>query len=131
VWLIQKANPQTTDDEMGSEGKLKTKGTSWKTYLGAAVLLLLCVYFWGSVGSLSHLSTPDRLRCGGAQSDPGTFRLTSGSLPPEDLQLVTWNMAAINNNPFEYWITHHDQARLAAAGPRLRARPPFDGSPSP
>eukprot|EP01036_Dinobryon_divergens_P041560 gene41560-55098_t len=24
------------------------------------------------------------------------------------LRLVTWNMAAINNNPFEYWITHDD-----------------------
>ncbi len=28
--------------------------------------------------------------------------------PPEKLRLVTWNMAAINNNPFEYWITHDD-----------------------
>jgi hypothetical protein len=25
------------------------------------------------------------------------------------LQLVTWNIAAINNNPFEYWITHKDE----------------------
>ena len=24
------------------------------------------------------------------------------------LHLVTWNIAAINNNPFEYWITHDD-----------------------
>ena len=22
------------------------------------------------------------------------------------LRVVTWNVAAINNNPFEYWITH-------------------------
>mmetsp|Transcript_33906 Transcript_33906/g.76675 ORF Transcript_33906/g.76675 Transcript_33906/m.76675 type:complete len:567 (+) Transcript_33906:226-1926(+) len=28
--------------------------------------------------------------------------------PPEDLSAITWNMAAINNNPFEYWITHDD-----------------------
>jgi hypothetical protein len=25
-----------------------------------------------------------------------------------DLHAVTWNIAAINNNPFEYWITHDD-----------------------
>ena len=22
--------------------------------------------------------------------------------------MATWNIAAINNNPFEYWITHDD-----------------------
>ncbi|CAE8616229.1 unnamed protein product [Polarella glacialis] len=26
------------------------------------------------------------------------------------LAVVTWNLAAINNNPFEYWITHTDGA---------------------
>lgn len=26
------------------------------------------------------------------------------------LKLATWNIAAINNNPFEYWITHDDAA---------------------
>lgn len=25
------------------------------------------------------------------------------------INVVTWNIAAINNNPFEYWITHHDK----------------------
>mmetsp|Transcript_15531 Transcript_15531/g.17906 ORF Transcript_15531/g.17906 Transcript_15531/m.17906 type:complete len:586 (+) Transcript_15531:46-1803(+) len=25
------------------------------------------------------------------------------------LQLTTWNIAAINNNPFEYWITYNDE----------------------
>mmetsp|Transcript_17617 Transcript_17617/g.22899 ORF Transcript_17617/g.22899 Transcript_17617/m.22899 type:complete len:547 (+) Transcript_17617:59-1699(+) len=30
--------------------------------------------------------------------------------PPEKLSAITWNMAAINNNPFEYWITHDDKA---------------------
>ena len=24
------------------------------------------------------------------------------------LKVVSWNIAAINNNPFEYWITHDD-----------------------
>jgi len=27
---------------------------------------------------------------------------------PAELRAVTWNVAAINNNPFEYWITHSD-----------------------
>ena len=26
------------------------------------------------------------------------------------LKVVSWNIAAINNNPFEYWITHEDEA---------------------
>jgi hypothetical protein len=30
--------------------------------------------------------------------------------PPVKLNAITWNMAAINNNPFEYWITTEDAA---------------------
>jgi hypothetical protein len=26
----------------------------------------------------------------------------------DDCSVVTWNIASINNNPFEYWVTHHD-----------------------
>ena len=26
------------------------------------------------------------------------------------LKMVTWNIAAVNNNPFEYWLTHPDPA---------------------
>ncbi len=26
----------------------------------------------------------------------------------DSLNVVSWNIAAINNNPFEYWITHED-----------------------
>ena len=25
------------------------------------------------------------------------------------INVATWNVAAINNNPFEYWITHSDE----------------------
>jgi hypothetical protein len=28
----------------------------------------------------------------------------------DSLNVVTWNVAAVNNNPFEYWITHDDPA---------------------
>lgn len=27
-----------------------------------------------------------------------------------ELTVASWNIAAINNNPFEYWITHNDAA---------------------
>ncbi|CAK9025884.1 Multidrug and toxin extrusion protein 1 (MATE-1) (rMATE-1) (Solute carrier family 47 member 1) [Durusdinium trenchii] len=30
--------------------------------------------------------------------------------PVGGLSLVTWNLAAINNNPFEFWISHSDEA---------------------
>eukprot|EP00316_Scyphosphaera_apsteinii_P000891 CAMPEP_0119322314 /NCGR_PEP_ID=MMETSP1333-20130426/57818_1 /TAXON_ID=418940 /ORGANISM="Scyphosphaera apsteinii, Strain RCC1455" /LENGTH=537 /DNA_ID=CAMNT_0007329509 /DNA_START=125 /DNA_END=1738 /DNA_ORIENTATION=+ len=26
-----------------------------------------------------------------------------------ELKMLTWNIAAVNNNPFEYWITHPDE----------------------
>jgi hypothetical protein len=26
------------------------------------------------------------------------------------ITMTTWNIAAVNNNPFEYWITHDDEA---------------------
>ena len=29
---------------------------------------------------------------------------------PTQLNVATWNIAAVNNNPFEYWITHNDPA---------------------
>ena len=28
--------------------------------------------------------------------------------PKPMLNVLTWNIAAINNNPFEYWITYSD-----------------------
>ncbi len=39
--------------------------------------------------------------------------LSKGPDPVENLcvvQSTTWNIAAINNNPFEYWITNPDPA---------------------
>ena len=36
------------------------------------------------------------------------FKLSSFA-KPKVLRLVTWNIAAINNNPFEYWITSNDE----------------------
>ena len=43
--------------------------------------------------------------------DPKTIQAAVAPAgPPEKLSAITWNMAAINNNPFEYWITHDDRA---------------------
>mmetsp|Transcript_3630 Transcript_3630/g.8334 ORF Transcript_3630/g.8334 Transcript_3630/m.8334 type:complete len:669 (+) Transcript_3630:248-2254(+) len=36
---------------------------------------------------------------------------TRGQAPnTASLNIVSWNIAAVNNNPFEYWVTHHDPA---------------------
>merc|ERR1719362_243950 len=34
--------------------------------------------------------------------------LSAKSIAPRMLSITTWNIAAINNNPFEYWITFDD-----------------------
>eukprot|EP00450_Noctiluca_scintillans_P015815 CAMPEP_0194508610 /NCGR_PEP_ID=MMETSP0253-20130528/38995_1 /TAXON_ID=2966 /ORGANISM="Noctiluca scintillans" /LENGTH=534 /DNA_ID=CAMNT_0039351673 /DNA_START=40 /DNA_END=1644 /DNA_ORIENTATION=+ len=34
---------------------------------------------------------------------------TSLVAPPGGIAVATWNMAAVNNNPFEYWISHDDE----------------------
>ena len=34
--------------------------------------------------------------------------LTAQAPEKGTLRVATWNIAAINNNPFEYWITHDD-----------------------
>ncbi len=35
--------------------------------------------------------------------------ITSAAARAGTLQVTTWNVAAINNNPFEYWITYNDE----------------------
>ena len=44
-------------------------------------------------------STQDKLEQSGSWSPAAVNVLESG------LQVMTWNIAAVNNNPFEYWIT--------------------------
>ena len=39
--------------------------------------------------------------------------VTNGTVPVfemSEILVTTWNIAAVNNNPFEYWVTHHDPA---------------------
>eukprot|EP00939_MAST-03C_sp_MAST-3C-sp1_P004681 g4681.t1 len=41
----------------------------------------------------------------GSPENEGSFRSGAGEAP---LNVLSWNIAAINNNPFEYWITYED-----------------------
>jgi hypothetical protein len=52
-------------------------------------------------------------------SNDAFMRTTSSSLSPRlftagcvshEVRVATWNIAAVNNNPFEYWVTHSDPA---------------------
>ena len=52
---------------------------------------------WGALGVLAVVVL---VLVGGKAGTSNTTRLS----------VLTWNVAAINNNPFEYWITHHDAA---------------------
>ncbi len=45
-------------------------------------------------------------KSGFARADKSTLRFKSES---DKIKLATWNIAAINNNPFEYWITWNDK----------------------
>mmetsp|Transcript_18020 Transcript_18020/g.33850 ORF Transcript_18020/g.33850 Transcript_18020/m.33850 type:complete len:569 (+) Transcript_18020:90-1796(+) len=44
----------------------------------------------------------------GLMSFSGMGRYVSRSMSSKSVKALTWNMAAINNNPFEYWITNTD-----------------------
>ncbi|CAE8593501.1 unnamed protein product [Polarella glacialis] len=58
-------------------------------------------------GSLNTLAT-DAAAVGKAFS--GAFSGVSDVLGSSRLRVVSWNVAAVNNNPFEYWITHPNPA---------------------
>ena len=48
---------------------------------------------WGGIGCMAVVALVLASRGGGEHGDV--------------LSTLTWNVAAINNNPFEYWITHN------------------------
>ena len=71
---------------------------------GLAVLVLVAWFsFGGSVRSPDRAATATSSRHACAASHPGLQAPERGVL-----RVATWNIAAINNNPFEYWITHED-----------------------
>ena len=48
------------------------------------------------------------LLSGRSHGRTGPARLAHPGAATGALRVVTWNVAAINNNPFEYWITHDE-----------------------
>lgn len=44
----------------------------------------------------------------GVMTFTGIGRFSSRNISSKTIRALTWNMAAINNNPFEYWITNSD-----------------------
>jgi hypothetical protein len=78
-------------------------GVSRQTKLatGVIVFILLIIIF----GHFQQSSTQSRLSSSSSSSSGGTI---FGKVDENLLNLVTWNVAAVNNNPFEYWITSED-----------------------
>lgn len=67
----------------------------------AKAIIIFTVIFVGIVVTRQVLT---------ASSEPG---VSSVKLNRKTLDLATWNIAAINNNPFEYWITSNDSNYLS------------------
>ena len=53
----------------------------------------------GNTRGLS-LPTPRRSRPSALLGPPATH--------PEEIRVATWTIAAVNNHPYEYWVTHPD-----------------------
>ena len=90
------ANPYVSSDANMPETKPPREPGAAYVFvptLAACALLLLYV----GVGVVTGVST-----------DYGVSSVRGSSA--NVLRVATWNIAAINNNPFEYWITHDDKA---------------------
>lgn len=78
---------------------------------GACRLLIVCWFFCrfhttrtpSDRPSFSHTT----ILIGGASSFLGSMAMAP--MGRRTLQVSTWNIAAINNNPFEYWITYDEE----------------------
>mmetsp|Transcript_46544 Transcript_46544/g.131032 ORF Transcript_46544/g.131032 Transcript_46544/m.131032 type:complete len:621 (+) Transcript_46544:107-1969(+) len=66
---------------------------------------LFLVQFWSHRGASTYLGgvTPDRLVEKSAQTGLAMMKAAG-----RRLAITSWNIAAINNNPFEYWITYRE-----------------------
>merc|ERR1712137_1097172 len=51
-------------------------------------------------------------RAGRRMGEAVTRCVNSSEVSHHEFVCVTWNVAAINNNPFEYWVTHDNAAYL-------------------
>mmetsp|Transcript_25666 Transcript_25666/g.59324 ORF Transcript_25666/g.59324 Transcript_25666/m.59324 type:complete len:600 (-) Transcript_25666:26-1825(-) len=82
--LVDGGRVERVKERVSRSSELDKTGPSPLRYIGIAIALTLLIgaVVWTYQGTDQFL--------------PGT------------LKVVTWNIAAINNNPFEYWITHED-----------------------
>jgi len=63
-------------------------------------------------GAGSYLDSDAAQATGGIKGSPAQTTQTDPS--KRTLTITTWNIAAINNNPFEYWLTVHDNPEYEA-----------------
>ena len=68
----------------------------WYGICAVALIIVFFLFFGPTFGAVDV----------GVRGASGSARYTSTGA----LRVATWNIAAINNNPFEYWITHEDKA---------------------
>lgn len=77
------------------------RGASFKIILFLAATTCYTAFLYSG----SH-----HLQSRGEASDPMmAFKKAAGS---RSLSIATWNIAAINNNPFEYWITYDENQNM-------------------
>ncbi|CAB9505865.1 expressed unknown protein [Seminavis robusta] len=99
----------------GAAGSIVVPSRSLASYRNkiAAILLVTVVYtafLYNSGGAQHFLSNagvkPDS-RVARAASEGMSAMISAG----KKLTVATWNIAAINNNPFEYWITYKENPK--------------------
>jgi hypothetical protein len=78
-------------------------------------------YFVMLLGTLALILTVSRFfgpaEGGGVSSLRSFIGLGSSTGDSKQIKALTWNIAAINNNPFEYWITNDDKVSLSSLLP--------------
>jgi hypothetical protein len=92
------ANLPFHNQELNNPKGMRASGTKSVWIVCVVALLALAVLFMGKEGAEAEKEFDE------------TTVSEEGSLPVINpgLRIASWNMAAINNNPFEYWITYED-----------------------
>ena len=99
---------------MDDHEKPPSRPTGMPRAVPTAGLALLVVVAWISFGgSVRSPGLASRRPIGSAPIGrppclTALAALTAQAPERSTLRVATWNIAAINNNPFEYWISHPD-----------------------
>lgn len=91
--MLEEAQQSVEDTSGGSRGAASEAAGASTSTMGAT-----CCAFRGSSANAWDIF-------GGPKASPLVA-------PKGGVTVATWNIAAINNNPFEYWITHDDDLYL-------------------